>query len=396
MDEIVLSDSELLRRHLAGDEAAFGLLRARHLGLVLGTCRRVTGNATLAEDAAQGVFLLLNERSRSLLGQASLAGWLHGAARNVARNLVREEGRRRVRERRSHSPEPPEADWSEVAPVIDDALARLSADDRDAVLLRFVQDRSLAQVGEALGIAENAARMRVTRALDRLRGHLRKGGAFVSAAVLATMLTTEMADASPLPPAPPSILGREALRRAFPSGWQHWALTVVKWVAAGGLIYGVILIVALYAYTAGLRPRPEIDRTMRDAVGSWRGELEYADDRTGARRTLPASVEVTGNMISLQIESQYEGFESIDKTSFSYSSGGTFEILNVGSHLLDGTYRVRPVGGGLVFEGYSPVLRADVRLQMESSPNRLTLREEIRRPGDPDYRFRNRFSLRRR
>jgi hypothetical protein len=66
--------------------------------------------------------------------------------------------------------------WREVAPVLDEALSELGEKDRNAVLLRFFEQKNLAEVGHALGIGEDGARRRIERALDKLRGMLGSAG----------------------------------------------------------------------------------------------------------------------------------------------------------------------------------------------------------------------------
>ena len=69
--------------------------------------------------------------------------------------------------------------------MLTDALGALREADREAVLLRFYQDLSLAEVGEALGVSEEAARKRVNRGLDKLRAYLQRHDIPVTAALLA-------------------------------------------------------------------------------------------------------------------------------------------------------------------------------------------------------------------
>src|SRR4051794_4648404 len=93
------SDADLVRRFVrARDEEAFAALVARHGGLVLGVCRRALRDADAAEDAFQAVWLVLARKAATLQRPEGLAAWLHGVAREVARNAVRAEGRRRRRE----------------------------------------------------------------------------------------------------------------------------------------------------------------------------------------------------------------------------------------------------------------------------------------------------------
>lgn len=148
-----------------GDEAAFRELTLRYGALVYAACLKEVRRPELAEDAAQAVFLDLARKAGRVRVRTTLVPWLYAASRLAARNALRAERRR---------PTVP-LDDSVVAPetVSDDALFQaldaLSAPEREAVVLRFVQGLSLAEVGRAQGVSEDAARMRVQRALKRLR-----------------------------------------------------------------------------------------------------------------------------------------------------------------------------------------------------------------------------------
>ena len=192
-------DDKLLTQYARdGSQAAFGQLVARHLSLVYSTCLRELGSPPLAEDAAQVVFLLLARKARSLRAGPSLAGWLYKAARFVAKDVRKQEGRRRSGEERvmsevTYRPEPFAPEWDRVEPLLNDALSALKAGEREAVLLRFIEGHTLAETGAALGLSEDAARMRVTRAVEKMRRHLTAHGVPVTGLVLTGFLTAEAA-----------------------------------------------------------------------------------------------------------------------------------------------------------------------------------------------------------
>jgi len=193
-------DDDKLLAHYArdGSEAAFGQLVARHLSLVYATCLRETGSPSQAEDAAQVVFLLLARKAKSLRAGPSLAGWLYNAARFVAKDVRKQEARRRLREQSvmqemTHRQEPFAPEWERVEPLLNAALSALKPAEREAVLLRFLEGRSLAETGAALGLSEDAARMRVSRAVEKLRRYLTAHGAAVTGASLTGLLTSEAA-----------------------------------------------------------------------------------------------------------------------------------------------------------------------------------------------------------
>lgn len=194
-----MDDDKLLTLYARdGSEAAFGQLVARHLMLVYSTCLREIGSPSLAEDAAQVVFLLLARKAKTLRAVPSLAGWLFKAARFVAKDVRKQEARRQQREQSviqemTHQQELPTPEWERVEPLLNDALSALKPQEREAVLLRFIEGHSLTETGVALALSEDAARMRVSRAVEKMRRYLTAHGAAVTGAILTGLLTSEAA-----------------------------------------------------------------------------------------------------------------------------------------------------------------------------------------------------------
>jgi len=200
----MLDDRQLLRRYADdGSEAAFGELVGRHLNLVYSAAlRRAGGDTHLAQDVAQLVFTDLARKARSLPEGVVLAGWLHRATRYAAAQLLRTERRRVAREQEAVAmntlaSETP-LDWAQIRPLLDEALDELGADDRDALILRFFEQRSLAEVGQALGANEDAARKRVTRALEKLRADLVRRGITTTAATLSAAISVNAVQSAPV------------------------------------------------------------------------------------------------------------------------------------------------------------------------------------------------------
>ncbi len=198
-------DAALLRRYAADHaEDAFAELVRRHLdGVYSAALRRVGGDVHLAEDVAQQVFAALARKAPALVGHPLLTGWLHTTTRHEAANLVRAERRRRAREQEAlaMSEELTEAapldDWGRVAPVLDEAIDELAEQDRTAVLLRFVERCAYAEIGTRLRVSEDAARMRVERALEKLRGRLGRRGVTSTASALGVALANQAVVAAP-------------------------------------------------------------------------------------------------------------------------------------------------------------------------------------------------------
>jgi RNA polymerase sigma factor (sigma-70 family) len=195
---------QLLRDYAErGDEAAFRELVSRYIDLVYSAAlRRLGGDAELARDVTQTVFADLARKARLLRGEVLLGGWLHHHTGFVAATLVRSERRRQTRERQAaamntlhHFPDPT---WRQLAPVLDESMDALEAPDRQAIVLRFFEQRDFRAVGVALGISDDAAQKRVSRALEKLRVLLVERGVTMSAALLTSLLTAEAVSAAPV------------------------------------------------------------------------------------------------------------------------------------------------------------------------------------------------------
>ena len=186
-------DSELLRRYAESQsEEAFAELVSRHVNLVYSTAlRRLNGDTHQAQDATQSVFADMARKASALSRRASLTGWIYTSAHFAARDMVRKDGRRRKREETFMSQPPhepaPDTDWENLRPILDDVMHQLKEADREAILLRYFENRPLAEVGAKLGLTENTARMRVERALEKLRGILARRGIATTSSLLAAI-----------------------------------------------------------------------------------------------------------------------------------------------------------------------------------------------------------------
>jgi serpin B len=236
-------DPDLLRRYADDrDETAFAELVRRHLGLVHATALRlVNGDRHLAQDVAQTVFTELARQARALADRATLAGWLHTTARFLASKAARAERRRREREQEAHAMNEtdttPDAAWQHFAPVLDDAVAALDDADRDALLLRFFSDQSHREVGAQLGLTEDAARMRVARALDKLREHFSKRGVATTAALLSLTLGVHGST-----PAPAGLAANIAAKSLAAVAAATQSILATKWLAAAAVATVAIIL----------------------------------------------------------------------------------------------------------------------------------------------------------
>ncbi|WP_367874630.1 RNA polymerase sigma factor [Luteolibacter sp. Populi] len=188
-----MNDHDLIRDFTATrSEQAFRRLVDRHCDLVYSVASRVTRDADLARDVSQQVFCKLAAKPATVPASVPLAAWLHRTTRSCAVDLVRSEQARRKREEAhftspAMTPDPP-PDWSRLEPVIDSLIDELPELERRAVVLRFYEKKSHGAIGNALGLSEEAARKRLDRAMEKLRGLLAKRGIVTTAAALATIL----------------------------------------------------------------------------------------------------------------------------------------------------------------------------------------------------------------
>jgi RNA polymerase sigma factor (sigma-70 family) len=197
----VIADDLLLRRYVdSGSQQSFAELVTRHIDLVYSAAVRQVKDEHLAEDVVQAVFLVLARKAATLNSSAPIGGWLLTVARHASVDAMRQRLRSQHREQIAAKPEataPAAEDWAELAPVLDQALTQLRPKDRDAIVLRFFEDRTFEQLGQALRITQEAARKRVTRALKKLRSLLARRGVSLSAAGLAGILPAHTVQAAP-------------------------------------------------------------------------------------------------------------------------------------------------------------------------------------------------------
>jgi RNA polymerase sigma factor (sigma-70 family) len=200
-----VSDLGLLRCYAEKrEQAAFAELVRRRVNLVYSVAlRQCGGDSHLAEDVTQKVFTDLARKAGALSRRAVLSGWLYRSAQFAASDIVRAERRRRARETDAQMMQATigdsngAIDWEKIRPVIDDAMAELPDADRDAVALRFFEERSYADIAGVLRLSEEAARKRVDRAIEKLHGFLARRGVNSTSAALAIALANQATVAAP-------------------------------------------------------------------------------------------------------------------------------------------------------------------------------------------------------
>jgi len=199
-----IGDDQLLREYaLTRSETAFAELAARHLNWVHSAAARMLGDSHEAQDVTQAVFLLLAQQPRKAIDKP-LASWLFRVLRFNVANARRAQGRRKKHEQEAATMGPLSSDrgeeglWEHLAPQLDELIARLRSGEREALLMRFYQGKSMAEIGQSLKITEDAARKRVSGAVEQLRKMFRVQGTVAPAAALSAVLLAKTTHAAPV------------------------------------------------------------------------------------------------------------------------------------------------------------------------------------------------------
>ena len=286
-----MDDSALLRLYTEKtSEQAFAVLVHRHVNKVYSVALRHTRNPHQAQEITQGVFVILANKSRHLSAGVMLSGWLYQTARLTAVTYIRGEIRRARREQEAGMQNllnENESDvWPQIAPLLDTAMAGLNEMDRHAVVLRFFDGKSMREVGAALGASEDAAKMRLNRAVEKLRGFFTKRGVVLPAAVLTAAISANSVQAAP------PVLAKSAITLALAKGPAassstlsliKGALKIMAWTKAKtGIVTGVLVLLA-----AGTTP--VVIKEIRS----------HRDSRPSPRMT-PATESVKGQFFGLE------------------------------------------------------------------------------------------------
>jgi RNA polymerase sigma factor (sigma-70 family) len=245
-------DTQLLQEYADGSEPAFRELVARYVNWVYSAAIRHLEDAHRAEDIVQTVFTMLARKARALPKDVVLGGWLYRHTCFVAAQAVRTERRRQARERQAvemnAANDHPEPDWEQLSPFLDEAMRHLGIRDRDAIVSRYFEGRDLRKVGASLGVSEEAARKRVTRALEKLRSFFARRGVTLSATTLATLLAGHAVIAAP---AGLAVTASGVALAAATTGAGH-TLALLKTITMTKIKIGIISTIVVAAVVAPL------------------------------------------------------------------------------------------------------------------------------------------------
>ena len=264
-----MDDAQLLQSYVeTGSSDAFTALTSKHVNFVYGAALRLVRDRHVAEEVTQAVFIVLARKAATLRHEAVLSSWLLSTTRYAALGQMKINARRKRHDRRAAEmaktewTEDAEKSWPQYEGELDGALASLRETDRKAILLRFYEHKSFDEIASVLGTAEEAARKRVSRAVEKLRGYFRvhgesggESGAGVSPRMLSSTMISYFLYQKLSITAPPSLanaVATVALKPTMASATvdqmasqigYHMAVVQAKWVATS-VAAAVVLCVA--------------------------------------------------------------------------------------------------------------------------------------------------------
>jgi len=276
----MMPDMELVREYAAHhSDEVFATLVSRHINLVYSAALRQVQDAHLAEEITQAVFVILSRKAASLSPKTVLSGWLYRTARFVAADVLKAQRRRQNREQEAYmqstiNEQPTDASWEQLSPLLDEAMAGLPQADRDAVVVRFFEGRSMSEVGAALGTSEDAAKKRTARAVEKLRKFFTKRGITLSTAVIVSAVSANSVQAAPvgLAVSVTAVTAKGALVSGSTLTLIKGGLKLMAWAKAKtALVAGAVVLLA--AGTATVTVETYRAHHKPDISGAWEGSV---------------------------------------------------------------------------------------------------------------------------
>jgi RNA polymerase sigma factor (sigma-70 family) len=347
-------DNQLLQefaRH--SSEAAFATLARRHVNLVYSAALRFTRNPNHAEEISQAVFIILARKAGSLRPGTVISGWLYQTARLAAANFMKGEIRRQRREQEAYMQsvlnEPDAQAWEHIGPQLEEAMGKLGETDRTAVVLRYFENKSAAQVAIAMNLTQETAQRRINRAVEKLRKFFAKRGVKLSAVVIVGSLAANSIQAAP------AALGQTIGTVALPRGVAaasvvSLANAVLKWMAwakaKAAIMTGTVITLVVAGSLTGVVYRHELAHDVTLAGGELNilrhraGPVDLSDvykpnsafdldARFYAWKTVPRGFQVFDN-VPLQIDGIFYLWG--EESAVSYHEVFPEQVLGIGLH----------------------------------------------------------------
>ena len=399
----MMDDAALLRAYAENrSERAFAEFVGRRIGFVyVAALRQVGGDAHLAEDVTLGVFGLVAKRAGALAGHERLAGWLYTTTRNTAHQAWRDARRRDAREQEAarmselHRDDAAGAAGSDefvgagkLRLMLDEALGALRAGEREAVLLRFFEGRGFWEIGGRLKMSEDAARMRVARALEKMRGSLARRGVTSSAGALSTLMTAEAALGAPAGLAASVSAGAVASAGVAAAGAGAGVGAILAFMSSAKIT--MVAVVAFLIAAGGAYFGAQNERASSDALAEARREnsrlaaqLRGLEKQAAAAKPDPVAA---GRALLADHPEIKEKLVALDRAvakRFSYRIAKALDLSPEQSEKLSEIWGRGSVGlSTYATRNYGTVSFAGLRLREESEVGSLTLKELL---GDAGF-----------
>jgi len=274
-----MDDAQLLQQYVeTGSPDAFGQLTNRHINFVYGAALRIVRDRHVAEEVTQAVFIVLARKAATLRHEAVLSSWLLSTTRYAALGQMKINARRKRHERRAAEmaktvwTEEAERNWPQYEGDMDAALASLRETDRKAVLLRFYEHKTFDEIAAILGTAEEAARKRVSRAVEKLRGYFGVSTRTLPASMMTYYLYSKLSAPAPLGLAediaevavdPGAAVSAHAIADHVV---QHISFVQAKWVASSVAAAAVLCIATGAAVFSALDTHNAVQQQTQNRV----------------------------------------------------------------------------------------------------------------------------------
>jgi RNA polymerase sigma factor (sigma-70 family) len=234
-----------------GSSEAFGRIVRAYSDAVYSQSLRQLRDPALAEEVTQQVFVTLASKAGKISNNVVLAGWLFNTTRYRCARERRAEYRRHkheqqaMRMRQQTERGPSESDLqTDAEPLLNNAIAGLRGRDRDAILLKYFHGHTMREVGTALGVSEDAAKQRVSRAVEKLRTWFARQGLAVPSTTMTLMLS------SAVKPAPSHLVATMAAAHLPKSAGVIWSWMNSK--LAASVVLGTMTVAAATVGVKGI------------------------------------------------------------------------------------------------------------------------------------------------
>lgn len=302
-----LSDRGLLDAYASTkDERAFAEIVRRHGPMVQRLCWRITGDAGAAADAMQVAFFLLADRRLSPPRGVPVSAWLVGIARHAAM-----EQRRRIRKERlvveaaARSMSPRLSSQVGMVPTpfqaeLDEALQRLPAKFREAIVLRFLEGRTQEEAARMAGCPLGTLAWRTSRGLNALRRRFEKKGILFGIAELSDVLMGEGKEIAetrvPWDPSKELSADRARLEPALERSrtWLrvHRRLRVVPW-----FLGAILILMVLWWTRPGLQNPAAPDAEPESQLSTPTVGVPYVDGDALSLWPMPSGFELVAQVL---------------------------------------------------------------------------------------------------